>query len=363
MGGVRRVYQRRREYDRRWRHEGLLPPPVSPRMRPRPPRRPVWLREYCAARTPSKGTTMKASEAMEDALSLLAPTGPEYAGRLANHGPMAAQALVALERPDAVVPWVETYKKRLLAHPGGTRPIDPSGVARGPRRQRPRRRLDRALPRRARGASLEDRARGVDRAPLSGSRRRGFPRRDPHGPRGAQPRAAGDAGPRAGARRGTRVLGGDVQRTARNRRRPAKPPAGRKPSAAIAAVPILPKDKQISYGNITDRLYAARRVPAVRRSGRRRGSVGRPVGVHERSHRDLRGGVSRERDAGNGDHVPSRRDGARRRADASAVRLRRKSSAGSCATRGRPARRSPRPPEARPRRRRLRIPSCRRAKS
>ena len=67
---------------------------------------------------------MKGSEAMEDALSLLAPTGPEYAGKLANHGPMAAQALVALERPDAVVPWVETYKKRLLAHPGGTRPID-----------------------------------------------------------------------------------------------------------------------------------------------------------------------------------------------------------------------------------------------
>ena len=35
---------------------------------------------------------------------------------------------------------------------------------------------------------------------------------------------------------------------------PAKPPAGRKPSAAIAGVPILPRDKQISYGNITDRL-------------------------------------------------------------------------------------------------------------
>src|SRR5512134_1830973 len=78
-----------------------------------------------AARGPSKGTPMKASEAMEDALSLLAPTGPEYHGRLANHGPMAAQALVALDRPDAVVPWVEKYRRRLLAHPGGTRPIEP----------------------------------------------------------------------------------------------------------------------------------------------------------------------------------------------------------------------------------------------
>src|SRR5262245_53960252 len=73
-----------------------------------------------------KGGAMRGTEAMEDALALLAPTGPEYAGRLANHGPMAAQALVALERPDAVVPWVEIYKKRLRAHPGGTRPIDPN---------------------------------------------------------------------------------------------------------------------------------------------------------------------------------------------------------------------------------------------
>jgi hypothetical protein len=68
---------------------------------------------------------MKASEAMEEALALLASTGPEYAGGLANHGPMAAEALVALQRPDAVVPWVEMYRKRLQAHPPGPRPIDP----------------------------------------------------------------------------------------------------------------------------------------------------------------------------------------------------------------------------------------------
>src|SRR5262250_610084 len=62
----------------------------------------------------------RGSEAMEDALELLAPTGPEYAGRLANHGPMAAEALVELSRPDAVVPWVEKYRKRLHDHPVGT---------------------------------------------------------------------------------------------------------------------------------------------------------------------------------------------------------------------------------------------------
>ena len=68
---------------------------------------------------------MGGEEAMEEALGLLAKTGPEYAGRLANHGPMAAEALVVLARPDAVVPWVEGYRKRLYEHPSGTHPIDP----------------------------------------------------------------------------------------------------------------------------------------------------------------------------------------------------------------------------------------------
>ena len=56
--------------------------------------------------TRPKDDAMKSSEAIEAALTLLAPTGPEYHGGLANHGPMAAEALVALDRPDAVVPWV-----------------------------------------------------------------------------------------------------------------------------------------------------------------------------------------------------------------------------------------------------------------
>src|SRR5215471_5333639 len=67
----------------------------------------------------------RAAQAMEDALALLAKTGPEYSGRLANHGPTAAEALVRLERYDAVVPWVESYRKRLREHPAGVRPIDP----------------------------------------------------------------------------------------------------------------------------------------------------------------------------------------------------------------------------------------------
>jgi hypothetical protein len=73
----------------------------------------------------SKTETMRGVEAMEAALERLAKTGPEYHGRLANHGPMAAEALVMLDRPDAVVPWVDFYRPRLHEHPSGTRAIDP----------------------------------------------------------------------------------------------------------------------------------------------------------------------------------------------------------------------------------------------
>ena len=65
------------------------------------------------------------AEAMEAALERLAKTGPEYHGRLSNHGPMAAEALVVMDRPDAVVPWVDFYRTRLYDHPSGTRAIDP----------------------------------------------------------------------------------------------------------------------------------------------------------------------------------------------------------------------------------------------
>ncbi len=62
-------------------------------------------------------------EAMEAALERLARTGPEYHGRLANHGPMASEALVFMDRPDAVLPWVDYYRKRLNEHPSGSRLI------------------------------------------------------------------------------------------------------------------------------------------------------------------------------------------------------------------------------------------------
>lgn len=77
------------------------------------------------ARAASATTTPRAGEdALDEALALMAAYGPEYAsGSLANHGPMAADALVSLGRADAVVPWVERYRTRLVPRPSGSRRI------------------------------------------------------------------------------------------------------------------------------------------------------------------------------------------------------------------------------------------------
>jgi hypothetical protein len=79
-----------------------------------------------AASAAAIGGAVPSHDAMDDALELLASTGPEYHGGLANHGPMAAEALVNLGRPKAVVPWVEGYRTRLDSHPSGTRRISES---------------------------------------------------------------------------------------------------------------------------------------------------------------------------------------------------------------------------------------------
>jgi hypothetical protein len=50
---------------------------------------------------------------LNEGLSRLAGTGPEFGGGLSNHGPMAAEALVRLGRPGAVSPWLDGYLKRL----------------------------------------------------------------------------------------------------------------------------------------------------------------------------------------------------------------------------------------------------------
>ena len=64
---------------------------------------------------------VSANDVLDEGLSRLAATGPEFRGGLSNHGPMAAEALVRLGRADAVEHWLDSYLKRLEAAP---RPSD-----------------------------------------------------------------------------------------------------------------------------------------------------------------------------------------------------------------------------------------------
>jgi hypothetical protein len=54
-----------------------------------------------------------ANEALDEGLSRLAGSGPEFRGGLSNHGPMAAEAMVRLGRADAVAGWLDGYLGRL----------------------------------------------------------------------------------------------------------------------------------------------------------------------------------------------------------------------------------------------------------
>jgi hypothetical protein len=54
-----------------------------------------------------------ANEMLDEGLTRLAATGPEFRGGLSNHGPMAAEAMVRLGRADAVEVWLDRYLGRL----------------------------------------------------------------------------------------------------------------------------------------------------------------------------------------------------------------------------------------------------------
>ncbi|HKY31228.1 MAG TPA: questin oxidase family protein [Candidatus Polarisedimenticolia bacterium] len=68
-----------------------------------------------------------AEDALDEALTRFSKTGPEYRGGLANHGPMAADALVAMRRPDAVSSWVDVYIRSLDERPSPRDPIARDG--------------------------------------------------------------------------------------------------------------------------------------------------------------------------------------------------------------------------------------------
>ncbi|HYA35612.1 MAG TPA: questin oxidase family protein [Candidatus Binataceae bacterium] len=52
-------------------------------------------------------------ESIDEALEMLSGCGPETIEGFSNHGPMAAEALCAMDRSDVVVAWVDRYRKRV----------------------------------------------------------------------------------------------------------------------------------------------------------------------------------------------------------------------------------------------------------
>jgi hypothetical protein len=56
-------------------------------------------------------------EVLDEALEAVAGFGIELTTGNTNHAPMAAEALCALGRPDAVMPWIGRYRARMLPCP------------------------------------------------------------------------------------------------------------------------------------------------------------------------------------------------------------------------------------------------------
>jgi Questin oxidase-like len=76
----------------------------------------------CGSRTGRKDSIMNST--FDEALERLRGTGSEVAGGVApNHGPMAAEALVALGCDDAVVAWTDRYRRQLDTMPPPRTPV------------------------------------------------------------------------------------------------------------------------------------------------------------------------------------------------------------------------------------------------
>ena len=204
------------------------------------------------------GSTMRGADAMEEALELLEGTGPEYDGGLSNHGPMAAEALVALGRPEAVAPWVERYRRGLEAHPPGTRAISRDGwrEALG--------RYDRV------GDWIVFFGRQVEEQPWREVLAEWVPRLSPgviaaafHGVIRTGHAARSLATAETPARRRELAEGlGYWAATYEALPESARPAAkAHRPSETIAEVVPLPADRRIASGNITDRLAPLGRFP------------------------------------------------------------------------------------------------------
>ena len=63
--------------------------------------------------TPASGSYA----ALDEALEILAPAGPDLQNGMSNHAPMAVEALCALGRGAAALPWLERYRDGLAPRP------------------------------------------------------------------------------------------------------------------------------------------------------------------------------------------------------------------------------------------------------
>jgi Questin oxidase-like len=61
---------------------------------------------------------------LDDALEFVAPYGIELRNGNSNHAPMVAEALCALGRSEAVMPWMARYRERMVPRPGVSSRID-----------------------------------------------------------------------------------------------------------------------------------------------------------------------------------------------------------------------------------------------
>ncbi|MEV4507249.1 questin oxidase family protein [Streptomyces klenkii] len=67
--------------------------------------------------------TTDTSGVLDEAFQRLHASGPERLGRLTNHAPMVAEALVAHGRADAVHRWLDLYEERLEEFPAAVAPV------------------------------------------------------------------------------------------------------------------------------------------------------------------------------------------------------------------------------------------------
>ena len=54
---------------------------------------------------------------LDAALEIALDSGPDLGNGFTSHAPMATEAMCAMGRADAVIPWIENYRRQFTARP------------------------------------------------------------------------------------------------------------------------------------------------------------------------------------------------------------------------------------------------------